>query len=187
MALFDPVVVALADHLENPGDSYAVAGKVDASSYTMGEKEFTLEDGVSYDVVLTHTGDGVLVSGIVRAQATGTCDLCLDPAHLDIAGEIQEYYLFDEPDDPDAFEDGFEVIGPTREIDLAEPIADAVIMDTPFVVLCKPDCKGLCPTCGANLNREQCDCAERAAEEHAASDDNPFAVLKNLTFDEDDE
>ena len=187
MALFDPVVIALADHLENPGDSYPVSGTVEAASYAVGEKEFTLEDGVSYDVVLTHTGDGVLVSGIVRASATGSCDLCLDPAHLDIASEIQEYYLFDEPDDPDAYEDGFEVIGPERTLDLSEPIADAVVMDTPFVVLCKPDCKGLCPTCGVNLNREQCDCAERAAEERVQGDDNPFAVLKNLKLDEDAE
>ena len=57
-------------------------------------------------------------------------------------------------------------------------------MDTPFVVLCQPDCKGLCPHCGANLNRETCDCAVRAEEERVMSDDNPFAALKNLTFDE---
>lgn len=183
MALFDPVLIELADHIENPGDSYPVSGTIDAASYTVGEKEFALDDGVSYDVVLTHTGDGVLVTGLVRASATGTCDLCLDPAHLDIAGEIQEYYLFEEPDDPDAYEDGFEVVGPERVIDLAGPIADAVIMDTPFVVLCRPDCKGLCPTCGANLNEGRCGCAEREAEERAASDDNPFAVLKNLKLD----
>ena len=53
-------------------------------------------------------------------------------------------------------------------------------METPFVVLCRPDCAGLCPVCGANLNRETCDCAERAEEERVMSDANPFAALKNL-------
>ena len=67
MALFDPVLIELADHIENPGDSYPVAGTVDAPSYSVGEKEFALDDGISYDVVLTHTGDGVLVT---RARAT---------------------------------------------------------------------------------------------------------------------
>ena len=66
MALFDPVLIELADHIENPGDSYPVAGTVDAPSYSVGEKEFALDDGISYDVVLTHTGDGVLVTGRVR-------------------------------------------------------------------------------------------------------------------------
>ena len=109
-ALFDPVLIELADHIENPGDSYPVAGTIDAPSYSVGEKEFALDDGISYDVVLTHTGDGVLVTGLVRAGATGACDHCLEPAHIDIAGEIQEYYLFEEPDDPGAYEDGFEVV-----------------------------------------------------------------------------
>lgn len=183
MALFDSVLIELSDHIENPGDCYPVSGTIAADSYAVGEKEFALDDGVSYDVVLTHTGDGVLVTGLVRASASGTCDLCLEPAHLDIAGEIQEYYLFEEPDDPDAYEDGFEVVGPERVIDLAGPIGDAVVMDTPFVVLCKPDCKGLCPTCGANLNEGPCGCAEQGVQDRAASDDNPFAVLKNLKLD----
>ena len=61
---------------------------------------------------------------------------------------------------------------------------DAVVMDTPFVVLCKPDCRGLCPTCGINLNVEQCDCAARAEAEWAAATENPFAALKNLKLDE---
>ena len=75
-------------------------------------------------------------------------------------------------------------MGEDRVIDLAEPLSDAVVMDTPFVVLCKPDCKGLCPTCGANLNHGACDCAERADEAWVASDENPFAALKNLKLDE---
>lgn len=184
MAIFDPVPIELADHLENPGDSYSISGVIDAAGYSVGEKEFTLKDGVEYEVVLTHTGDGVLATGLVRATATGTCDLCLDPAQLEIAGEIQEYYLFDEPNDPEEYEDGFEVIGPERVIDLSDPIADAVVVDTPFVVLCKPDCAGLCPICGCNLNHEQCDCAKRAEAERAEQPDNPFTVLKDLKLDE---
>ncbi len=184
MALFDSVPIALADHLENPGDSHSVSGHIDAAGYSVGEKEFSLEGGVDFEVVLTHAGDGVLVTGLVRAMATGLCDSCLDPAQLEIAGEIQEYYLFDEPDDPDEYEDGFEVVGSERVIDLAEPIADAVVMDTPFVVLCKPDCAGLCLACGCNLNHEQCDCANKAEEERVGQPDNPFAVLKNLRLDE---
>ena len=66
----------------------------------------------------------------------------------------------------------------------AEPINDAVVMDTPFVVLCTPDCRGLCPVCGGNLNVEQCDCAAQAEAEWAEATENPFAALKNLKLDE---
>ena len=150
----------------------------------MGEKEYQLQDGIDYDVVFTNAGTGVLLTGMVRAHATGECDRCLEPASFDIAGEIEEFYLFNEPEDPEAYEDGYELLGEDRIVDLDEPINDAVVMDTPFVVLCKPDCRGLCPTCGINLNVEQCDCAAQAEAEWAAATENPFAALKNLKLDE---
>ena len=54
-------------------------------------------------------------------------------------------------------------------------------MDTPFVVLCRPDCLGICPTCGANLNEG---CADKAEQDWVDSDENPFAALKNLKLDD---
>ena len=168
MAEFPSVTVDLSEQLEFPGDSYPLTGKVDVATYTVGEKEYQLQDGIDYDVVFTNAGTGVL----------------LTPASFDIAGEIEEFYLFEEPEDPEAYEDGYELLGEDRIVDLGEPINDAVVMDTPFVVLCKPDCRGLCPTCGCNLNVEQCDCAAQAEAEWAAATENPFAALKNLKLDE---
>ena len=37
-------------------------------------------------------------------------------------------------------------------------VRDELILDHPIRILCKPDCRGLCPFCGANLNHEKCDC-----------------------------
>ena len=179
-----PIVFDLTDKVEDPGDSYPVEGEFELDSYTVGSKEFKVHDGVSYDAIFTNTGEGVLVTGIVRASVEGECDRCLDPAFFEIAGEIEEYYLFEEPEDPEAYEDGYEILPEDRLVDLSGAIADAVVIDTPFVVLCKPDCKGLCPTCGANLNHETCDCAERAEQERIDSSDNPFAVLKDMEFDD---
>lgn len=184
MAEIPPVTIDLTGLCENPGDTHAVSGTAEVRAYEVGEKELRLPEGIAYDVVFTNAGDGVLVTGMARAHVEGTCDRCLDPASFEVAGEIQEYYLFQEPEDADAYEDGFEILGEDRVIDLADPIHDAVVMDTPFVVLCQPDCQGLCPTCGANLNHETCDCAEKAEEAWVASDDNPFAALKNLKLDE---
>lgn len=184
MDALDPIVVELGERLENPGDSLPVSGRIEIGSYSTGEKELALPDGVSYDVVLTHAGDGILATGIVRARAQASCDRCLEPADVDIAGEIEEYFLFQEPEDADAYEDGFELVGPDRTVDLSGPIWDAMVMDTPFVILCRPDCAGLCPTCGANLNEGPCGCAERAERERLEGDDNPFAVLRGLDLGE---
>ena len=175
-----PVVVDLSCTLENPGDSLPVTGKLELEGYSSGDKAYTLDDGISYDVVLTHAGDGVLATGIVRARAAGACDRCLESATFDIAGEIEEYFLFEEPEDPEEFEDGFELVGPERTIDLSGAISDAVVMDTPFVLLCRPDCAGLCPQCGANLNEGDCGCATASEQAWVDSDENPFAALKTL-------
>lgn len=183
MSCLGSVAVDLSDRLENPGESYQLSGHIDVDGYAVGEKELMLPEGASYDVVFTNAGDGILVTGIVRASVTGECDRCLEPAAFEVAGEIEEYYLFEEPEDPESYEDGFELIGPDRVIDLGDAISDAVVMDTPFVVLCQPDCKGLCPTCGANLNEGDCGCAEAAEQAWVDSDENPFAALKGLKLD----
>ncbi|MEN0072688.1 MAG: DUF177 domain-containing protein, partial [Propionicimonas sp.] len=39
-------------------------------------------------------------------------------------------------------------------VDLEPLLRDAVVLDLPFTPLCRPDCAGLCPTCGENLNRD---------------------------------
>lgn len=183
MASFGSIPVDLSDKIDNPGDSFPFSGVIDAGSYLVGDRELQLPQGATYDVVFTNAGDGILLTGIVRAEAHGECDRCLEPAVFEIAGEIEEYYLFEEPEDPEAYEDGFELVGDDRVIDLGIPVSDAVIMDTPFVVLCQSDCKGLCPTCGCNLNHETCDCALRAEREWAEAQENPFAALKDLKLD----
>lgn len=184
MGCLGSVAVELSDKLENPGDSLALSGHIDAAGYEVGDKELMLPQGASYDVVLTNAGDGILVTGIVRASVTGACDRCLEPSSFEVAGEIEEYYLFEEPTDPESYEDGFELVGPDRVIDLGDAISDAVVMDTPFVVLCREDCQGLCPVCGANLNEGDCGCASQAEQAWVDSDENPFAALKGLKFEE---
>lgn len=74
MAEFPSVTVDLSEQLEFPGDSYPLTGKVDVATYMVGEKEYQLQDGIDYDVVFTNAGTGVLLTGMVRAHATGECE-----------------------------------------------------------------------------------------------------------------
>ena len=187
MAEFPSVTVDLSEQLEFPGDSYPLTGKVDVATYTVGEKEYQLQDGIDYDVVFTNAGTGVLLTGMVRAHATGECDRCLEPASFDIAGEIEEFYLFEEPEHVEGEDDDveFSLVSEDHTIDLSDAFLSALVMETPFVVLCREDCKGLCPVCGANLNEEDCGhAAQREQERMAAS---PFAALAGLNLDQEDD
>jgi uncharacterized protein len=55
-------------------------------------------------------------------------------------------------------------------IALADVVTEQVILSMPMKVICRPDCRGLCPVCGADLNRVICDCPK-------ARGDSPFAAL----------
>lgn len=186
----EPVIFPIDERLADPGDTTPVRGHIDQDTYTLGEHEFKLPNGMDYDVVLTNAGEGILASGLLKAHVEGTCDRCLEPAEFEVAGEVDEYYLFEEPVNEDGSasdeedEVDYSLVGDDETVDLTAALQSALIMETPYVVLCTPDCKGLCPTCGANLNLGDCGCAER--REVASLDESPFAVLKDLKLDDGD-
>ena len=182
--LTDQLTISVDERLANAGDTWSVAGHLDVPGYELGDHEFELPEGIDYDVVLTNSGEGILATGLLRAHVVGTCDRCLEPAEFDVAGEVDGYYLFEEPEQlsDDEDEADFELVSPDRTIDLSGALLSALVMETPFVVLCREDCAGLCPVCGANLNEEDCGHAaqleaEREADRLASS---PFAALAGL-------
>ena len=176
------------EELSYPSASVQRSGKIDMDSYTIGAHTFGLDDGIDYDVVLTNTGEGILVTGVLKCQAAGQCDRCLEPVRLDISAAVDEYYMFEEPED-DAEECGeceddiqYRLVSADKTIDLSEALMQALVMETPFVILCDEDCKGLCPRCGQNLNEGSCDCEEKLEQQKL--DESPFAALKNLKLEE---
>lgn len=57
------------------------------------------------------------------------------------------------------------------KIDLTASVTEYIILNLPNSIICKEDCKGLCYTCGKNLNHGKCGCLEESAK-------NPFSILK---------
>ncbi len=177
-----PVVFALDARLGEAGDTLPLKGHLDEKSYSLGERDFSLPEGIDYDLMLTNAGEGILATGILTAHVVGPCDRCLSDAEFDVSGEVDEYYLFEEPEDTGGGDDedeiDFSLVSADSTIDLSGALLSALVMETPFVVLCRPDCRGLCPVCGANLNEEGCGHAAQMEEERLKS--SPFAVLASL-------
>ncbi|OGX35536.1 MAG: hypothetical protein A3C36_05530 [Omnitrophica WOR_2 bacterium RIFCSPHIGHO2_02_FULL_52_10] len=67
-----------------------------------------------------------------------------------------------------AFTLAFDIDGTTDFIEIDEDIRQELILNLPFRILCREDCRGLCVECGANLNDERCACAVRAAKPEKA-------------------
>ena len=184
----EKVVFDIDDRLQNPGDSTQFQGHLDQQEYRLGGHDFTVPAGMDYDLMLTNAGEGILATGILTTHVVGTCDRCLSPAEFDVSGEVDEYYLFEEPEDTGDDDDDeldFSLVSADNTIDLSGALLSALVMETPFVVLCRPDCKGLCPVCGANLNEEDCGHAAQIEEDRLKA--SPFAVLASLDLDHDED
>jgi len=184
------VIQILDERLANPGDTLPLAGHLDEDSYSLGNHDFTLPEGIDYDLMLTNAGEGILATGLLRTHVKGICDRCLEDAEFDITGEVDEYFLFEEPDEG-LYEDedddlDYSLVADDHTIDLSEALFSALLMETPYVVLCQEDCKGLCPVCGANLNEEDCGHASQIEHdrEEAKLASSPFAALRDLKFDD---
>ena len=180
------LIWALDERLADAGATLSVAGCLDEASYTVGDRELALPEGISYDLMLTNAGEGIFATGMLHAHVVGTCDRCLEPAEFDLAAEVDEYFLFKAPSETaslgeDEDDVDFSLVRDDSMIDLSEALSSAMLMETPFVVLCREDCKGLCPVCGENLNEHDCGHASKIEEERMES--NPFAVLRNLKLD----
>lgn len=105
---------------------------------------------INLELRFESVGDGILVTGIAEVQLAGECGRCLTPIASEEVIDVQELFLFPgkDPDDEEASRVQDECI------DLEPLIRDAVVLDLPFIPLCREDCAGLCPTCGADLNAE---------------------------------
>lgn len=109
------------------------------------------------DLRLEAVMEGVLVTGSVRGRAVGECVRCLGEVVDDVDVSLTELYVYPERaavavEDGDDEEDVRELDGDL--VDIEPALRDAVVPALPFQPLCRPDCPGLCPQCGARLADE---------------------------------
>jgi uncharacterized protein len=108
----------------------------------------------------------------VSAEISTECARCLEPINETI--EFTKIYGLTESKVSDDSEDYISTSG--GELDIEECARSLFILNFPTRFLCDEDCKGLCCSCGKNLNDGECDCNKKEI-------DPRLAVLKNLKFD----
>lgn len=101
--------------------------------------------------------DEVMVVANVTAKVGLTCSRCLEKYERMLPAFVEVHAPLTQP-----------------VIDLQEEVRQSLSLALPFQPLCKPECLGLCPHCGKNLNQGFCPCAASAAET------GPFGKLKQF-------
>ena len=114
---------------------------------------------VIIDLDRREQGDDLFLSGTVRTTLTLSCDRCLAMARVPLEGSFTLWLLTTERPELDPEEQELIHLAPGQhEVDLSGPLVESIRLAIPEKVLCRDDCRGLCPTCGADLNHGQCDC-----------------------------
>jgi DUF177 domain-containing protein len=137
------------------------------SSYELDEPNVRLDETEFQDVAgslgLLRTDQGLLASLKLRGTVRKRCARCLAEAACPVEMEFEEEFIATVDPNTGAHmclskdQEGF-TIGPDFILDLDEAIRQYGLMAEPVKPLCRPDCAGLCPSCGANLNEVVCGC-----------------------------
>ncbi|HKC28192.1 MAG TPA: YceD family protein [Jatrophihabitans sp.] len=107
---------------------------------------------IALDLRLESVTEGVLVTGTVTAPITGECGRCLDPVSDELVVEVCELFAYpDSTTDETTEEDEVHRIKGDL-LDVEPVVRDSVVLGLPWTPLCRPDCAGLCPTCGQRLD-----------------------------------
>jgi DUF177 domain-containing protein len=135
-----------------------------------------LVEPLDVDLAARSVGDGVLVRGTLRTKVRQVCRRCLAPVEQEVDEHVD--LLFAEPTEEDDADDGEVYFLPARgdDLDLTDAVREQVLLQAPEFTLCREECRGLCPTCGRDLNEGACECVPEAAP-------SPWDALKNVEFD----
>src|SRR5262249_4155699 len=107
--------------------------------------------------VLTAIDGGIEVAADVDAPWVGECRRCLKPLTGELRCQVRELFRPRTPSESaDEDEETYPLAG--EQLDLRALVRDALLLELPLAPLCRPDCRGLCPTCGADLNEGDCAC-----------------------------
>lgn len=118
------------------------------------------------DVSYERSGGAFFFHGRLEGEFKTLCHLCLEEASCPVTGEFdvvvkkrgdRRAEIEDEEETP---EDLIELSINEHEVSFDQLIYENLIVNIPMQVVCKDDCKGLCPQCGVNRNKESCDCTE---------------------------
>jgi uncharacterized protein len=140
------------------GGSIAWERTLESPRVALGEVPEALDGPLSITVRASSAeGTGVRVVGRLSGTATLECRRCLSPVRCEIQSSLEAWFRTGGLAEPE--EDSVWPLDPdAAEIDLRQPIREELWLAVPEFALCRPDCTGLCPRCGARLDSEECDC-----------------------------
>jgi len=117
------------------------------------------EAAISGTLVVDNLENRLIVNGDLKASGRVDCARCLE--EFTFAWDVPVEVMVLRNLDSDEGEGDSLVLHQNRgEVDLRAPLTECVVLAYPITAVCREDCKGLCPQCGVDRNKQSCDCAQ---------------------------
>lgn len=118
------------------------------------DTDFKVTAPIQLEGVVENAGDVILLKADVKTEIERTCGRCLKVFTEPLAAQVVEkfYPAGAENIENDAF------IYESDLLDITEPVRESLLLAVPLQSLCREDCRGLCPVCGADRNEGDCGC-----------------------------
>ena len=174
------MLINLSDVFKEQGKVMKVTTPVEMNVFRLGQKYEIIEKN-DFEWTLTNIEPGrAKVEGKGRISFKAPCDRCLSDVKVDLDLTPKRFVVppekqSDEDEEVDdlSFLEGYELNTETL-------LYNELMENWPAKILCKEDCKGLCPVCGRNLNEGECGCDRFVPDPRLAGIQDLFKRMKEV-------
>ena len=136
---------------------------------------FRFAEPVQVDLEAQKVLNDVLVQGKLTGTVGHECRRCLEPVPVRVDEDVSMFFQDGVPEEQAEAEEVYAL--PDRgDLDLSQAVREQLALAVPQFALCQEGCRGLCPTCGTNLNDSSCECVVEEV-------DDRWAALRRINFE----
>ena len=164
----------------NISDLLSTSGKSSSYEFTVEAEMFDIDGGYPYLekkpvhlTLINEDGEKISYAGQIDVTLEIPCSRCLTPVPVRMNFEFGDELFLKPQEDEERLYIGDVSFVDGGELDADRLVFDEILMRLPMKVLCRSDCKGLCPVCGHNLNEGDCGCDR-------SSPDPRMSVIKDI-------
>lgn len=174
------------DDIPEEGQSLELSEEGSLLVEAAGVLDFEIGGKVEAHLDISKVGDQLVsVDGTLKAKTSTECSRCLKPIETELSVPFKDTFLLgadgagggEGKERELSFHDMDYTVMEGTEIDTNDILIEQIVLASEGNPLCKDDCKGLCRTCGVDLNKGTCGCVSTGQDEHI---DKRFAKLKDL-------
>lgn len=155
------MIIDVSSILKEFGGKIAVCGDVSVPDSEVYGSRYSFLKPMHIDGNISNNGKTLLLDAVCEGVISTQCARCARDIQKDIRFRIKEALIQGEKK-TDEFEDI--IVFEKNDVDIDEIVYNNFIINVSARYLCKEDCKGLCPKCGADLNEGDCGCSEKEVD-----------------------